>query len=86
MGYLKQPSADADKFMLRLPDGLHPRLKEAAEANNRSLNAEIVTRLNASLERPIGLNESVAALIEAHVQEQVQFRLKAIAEQIGASS
>lgn len=34
-----------DKFMLRLPDGMRDRLKSAAEANGRSMNAEIVTRV-----------------------------------------
>lgn len=34
-----------DKFMLRLPDGMRDRIKAAAEANNRSMNAEIVATL-----------------------------------------
>lgn len=38
----------SDKFMLRLPDGMRERIKVAAEANNRSMNAEIVSRLEAS--------------------------------------
>ena len=35
----------SDKFMLRLPDGMRDRIKAAAEANNRSMNAEIVATL-----------------------------------------
>ena len=35
-----------DKFMLRLPEGLRDRIKEAAERNFRSMNAEIVFHLN----------------------------------------
>lgn len=34
-----------DKFMLRLPDGMRDRIKQAAERNNRSMNAEIVATL-----------------------------------------
>lgn len=34
-----------DQFMLRLPDGMRDRIKAAAEANNRSMNAEIVATL-----------------------------------------
>ena len=34
-----------DKFMLRLPDGLRHRVKEAAVSNRRSMNAEIVFHL-----------------------------------------
>lgn len=35
-----------DKFMLRLPDGMRDRIKAAAEANSRSMNAEIVATLD----------------------------------------
>jgi len=35
----------SDKFMLRLPDGMRDRIKLAADANNRSMNAEIVATL-----------------------------------------
>lgn len=40
------PSDIADKFMLRLPEGMRDRLKDAAARNGRSMNAEIITRLN----------------------------------------
>ena len=40
---------DSDKFMLRFPDGMRDKLKAEAKANNRTLNAEIVARLAASL-------------------------------------
>jgi len=39
------PSDLADKFMLRLPDGMRGRISEAAKANNRSMNSEIVATL-----------------------------------------
>lgn len=35
----------SDKFMLRLPDGMRDRIKAAADASNRSMNAEIVATL-----------------------------------------
>jgi hypothetical protein len=40
-----QAGRDSDKFMLRLPDGMRKRIKAEAEANRRSMNAEIVARL-----------------------------------------
>ncbi|MDX0543933.1 Arc family DNA-binding protein [Sinorhizobium medicae] len=40
---------DSDKFMLRFPNGMRDRLKEEAAKNGRSMNAEIVHRLEASL-------------------------------------
>lgn len=39
------PAKDQDKFVLRLPDGMRDRLKASAEANKRSMNAEIIDRL-----------------------------------------
>ncbi len=35
-----------DKFVVRLPDGMRDELKAAARENNRSMNAEIVSRLS----------------------------------------
>lgn len=39
------PSDKQDQYMLRLPDGMRDRIKAAAEANNRSMNSEIVATL-----------------------------------------
>ena len=41
----------SDRFQLRLPDGMRDHLAEAATANGRSLNGEIIHRLMQSLER-----------------------------------
>lgn len=38
--------------MLRFPDGVRDRIAEAAKANNRSMNAEIVARIERSLTVP----------------------------------
>ena len=42
------PSDVADKFMLRMPDGMRDRLREEAARNGRSMNSEIVARLEQS--------------------------------------
>ncbi|RBO91025.1 Arc family DNA-binding protein [Pseudochrobactrum asaccharolyticum] len=42
------PSRSLDKVIVRLPDGMRDRIREAAEKNNRSMNAEIVSRLDNS--------------------------------------
>lgn len=39
------PSATQDKYIIRMPDGLRDRIREKAEANRRSMNAEIVALL-----------------------------------------
>jgi uncharacterized membrane protein YccC len=49
----KPPSQIADKYIVRLPDGMRDRIAEAAKANNRSMNAEIVARLEASFGTPL---------------------------------
>lgn len=41
----KRTPQTQDKYVLRLPDGMRDRIKAAAEANNRSMNAEIVATL-----------------------------------------
>jgi plasmid stability protein len=40
-----------DRLQFRLPEGMRDKLVEAATANGRSLNEEIIDRLTQSLER-----------------------------------
>lgn len=43
------PSRTAPQFVVRFPDeDMRDRIKQAAEANNRSMNAEIIARLQES--------------------------------------
>lgn len=45
----------SDKFMLRLPEGMRDKIADAATKNKRSMNAEIVARLErtfSELENP----------------------------------
>lgn len=46
------PSDRADKFVVRLPDGMRDRIKAEADNNKRSMNAEIIARLEQSLKLP----------------------------------
>ncbi|MFS8040116.1 MULTISPECIES: Arc family DNA-binding protein [Xanthobacter] len=39
---------DQNKFVVRLPEGMRDRIAEAAKENNRSMNSEIITRLERS--------------------------------------
>lgn len=50
---LTYPSDRLAKFVLRLPDGMRDRIKAAAEANNRSMNAEIVATLEEKYPEPV---------------------------------
>lgn len=47
----RAPSQKLDQYMLRLPDGMRDQIKLAAEANNRSMNAEIIAALTDWLSR-----------------------------------
>lgn len=44
----RAPSQKLDQYIVRLPDGMRDRLKSAAEGHKRSMNAEIVDRLDRS--------------------------------------
>lgn len=43
-------SREQDKFVLRMPDGLRPEISDAASINDRSMNSEIIFRLNRTIE------------------------------------
>lgn len=43
-----KPGRGSDQFALRLPDGMRDRIKAAADKSGRSMNAEMVARLEAS--------------------------------------
>lgn len=58
----KRASQTDDKFIVRLPDGMRDMIKEAAEANNRTMTAEIVARLRASFGQMEKSGTSVADL------------------------
>lgn len=42
-------SREQDKFVVRLPEGLRPQIAAIARTNNRSMNGEIISRLQQSL-------------------------------------
>ena len=44
----KYPSEMLDQYMVRFPEGMRDRLKDAAATNKRSMNAEILARLETS--------------------------------------
>ncbi|WJD63126.1 Arc family DNA-binding protein [Pseudomonas kurunegalensis] len=47
--YTTANSRTADKFVVRLPDGLRADIAVLAEDNDRSMNSEIVNRLKRSM-------------------------------------
>lgn len=45
-------SRTADKFVVRLPDGMRERIADVAKEHHRSMNSEIIARLEKSLDSP----------------------------------
>ncbi|TKA98536.1 Arc family DNA-binding protein [Cereibacter changlensis] len=85
------PSQTQDKFIVRLPDGLRGRIKSAAEANNRSMNAEIVATLEERYPAPVpvspaydemyGLMDHIDAAVD---DEDAERRLQKVNESLKA--
>jgi len=46
------PAKKQDQFIVRFPDGMRDKIKESAEQNNRSMNAEIVAALDDWIAKP----------------------------------
>lgn len=57
------PSERMDRFIVRMPDGMRDRIKAEAEANNRSMNAEIVATLSLAYPTPMPFSSDLAYMI-----------------------
>jgi cytochrome c-type biogenesis protein CcmH/NrfG len=60
-------STTADKFVLRLPGGMREQVAKIAKTNRRSMNSEIISRLEASLDNDD--NDSIAAQVSVDSPE-----------------
>jgi hypothetical protein len=58
---------ESDKFMLRLPEGMRDRIAALAKENGRSMNTEIVQRL----EWALSLTAKPKLVDSSHVQHQI---------------
>lgn len=57
----------ADKFVVRLPDGMRERIAVLASTNHRSMNSEIIKRLEESM---VGDNPESAAVDHEHLSKE----------------
>lgn len=78
------PSDEAEKYIVRFPAGMRDTLKRAAKENSRTLNAEIVHRLQATLDSDeaafvAGFNEES----ERRAQSRVAAGAQQVAETMG---
>lgn len=66
------PSRGLDKFVLRMPEGMRERIGAAARANKRTMNAEIIQRLEESFTSSVGVpnflseQDIIQMIIETH--------------------
>jgi len=54
-------SRTADKFVVRLPEGMRERIAEVSKESHRSMNSEIIARLERSLAEETGDEASAQA-------------------------
>jgi len=66
----------ADKYIVRFPDGMRDALKAAAASNSRTLNSEIIARLQATLDHTEAERNFEAVLAELQTSAATQ-RLRA---------
>lgn len=55
-------SRTADKFVVRLPDGMRERIADVARNHHRSMNSEIIARLEQSMLQEGALNDDSSNL------------------------
>lgn len=58
-------SRTADKFVVRLPDGMRERISDVARNHHRSMNSEIIARLEQSLVQEDALGDDLALRLDS---------------------
>lgn len=58
-------SRTADKFVVRLPDGMRDRIAEVARNHHRSMNSEIIARLEQSMLQEASLDDDLALRLDS---------------------
>ncbi len=86
MASISEVGRQSQQMNFRAPEGMPERIKEAALKNGRSLNAEIVHRLESSFSASVELSPALAEIINKHIETEVTARLKAIAAQLAGGN
>ncbi|MEO4046444.1 Arc family DNA-binding protein [Pseudomonas sp. CAU 1711] len=58
-------SRTADKFVVRLPDGMRERIADVARNHHRSMNSEIIARLEQSLIQEDALGDDLGLRLDS---------------------
>lgn len=71
----KNTGRESDKFMLRLPEGMRDKIAEAAKANGRSMNSEIIARLSsAEAMSPLQALDAIVLLTQDRARTELQVK------------
>lgn len=73
----------SDQFNLRFPDGMRERISHEADKSGRSMNAEIIARLNFTLDGNLGEREELNRTIDRYqkyLKEHTHQLVRVIAE------
>lgn len=73
---------ESDKFMLRFPEGMRDRLKDEAAKSGRSMNAEIVQRLELALTEDLWERERFVNLLN-YKQHTIEKMMHMLSDDIG---
>ncbi len=58
-------SRTADKFVVRLPEGMRERIADVARSHHRSMNSEIIARLEQSLIQEGALGDELSMRLDS---------------------
>ncbi|WP_434701422.1 transcriptional regulator AmrZ [Pseudomonas aeruginosa] len=58
-------SRTADKFVVRLPEGMREQIAEVARSHHRSMNSEIIARLEQSLLQEGALQDNLGVRLDS---------------------
>lgn len=81
------PSEMQDRFIVRLPDGMRDKIAELAKQNSRSMNAEIVARLERTFSQESPQSDDIVVTMSQFdkiIEDAIQ-RAFARAERISAT-
>lgn len=79
------PSAKQDQFNLRFPDGMRERIAREAEKSGRSMNTEIVSRLEFTLDSHVADEKELRSLVD-QVEEYKRLLIEKINNQKGQTA
>jgi len=59
--------------MVRFPDGMRDRIRDEADKNGRSMNAEIIARLEASFEQNPAIDGALVATLASTLNHLLEY-------------